>query len=50
MPNQSWRVLIHGAEAGYESYGQQVEGEMGGSNIARGWRQIDPKNSARGSQ
>ena len=48
MPNQSLPVLIHGAEADYKSYGQQVSGEMGGSNIARGWRQIDPKNSACG--
>lgn len=43
-----WPVLIHGAEADYKSYGQQVQGEIGGSNIPRGWRQIDPKNSARG--
>src|SRR5271170_791745 len=48
MPNQSRPVLIHGAEADYKSYGQQVPGEMSGSNIQRGWRQIDPKNSARG--
>lgn len=48
MPTQSRSVLIHGAEADYKSYGQQVQGEMGGSNIQRGWRQIDPKNSARG--
>ena len=48
MPNQSRPVLIHGAEADYKSYGQQVQGEMGGSNIPRGWRQIDPKDSARG--
>jgi tetratricopeptide (TPR) repeat protein len=48
LPTQSRPVLIHGAEADYKSYGQQVQGEMGGSNIPRGWRQIDPKNSARG--
>jgi hypothetical protein len=48
LPTQSTPVLIHGAEADYKSYGQQVPGEMGGSNIPRGWRQIDPKNSARG--
>ncbi len=48
MPNQSRPVLIHGAEADYKSYGQQVQGEMGGTNIPRGWRQIDPTNSARG--
>jgi tetratricopeptide (TPR) repeat protein len=48
MPTQSQPVLIHGAEADYKSYGQQVPGEMGGSNIPRGWRQIDPKSSARG--
>jgi trypsin-like peptidase len=48
MPTQSRPVLIHGAEADYRSYGQQVQGEMGGSNIPRGWRQTDPKNSARG--
>src|SRR5260370_22043032 len=48
MPTQSRSVLIHGAETDYKSYGQQVQGEMGGSNIPRGWRQIDPRNSARG--
>src|SRR5580658_7280913 len=48
LPTQSTPVLIHGAEADYKSYGQQVPGEMGGRNIPRGWRQIDPKNSARG--
>lgn len=48
LPTQSRPVLIHGAEADYKSYGQQVQGEMGGSNIPRGWRQIDPQNSARG--
>src|SRR5271154_4394335 len=47
MPNQSRPVLIHGAEADYKSYGQQVQGEMGGSNLPRGWRQVDPKDSAR---
>lgn len=41
-------VLIHGAEADYRSYGQQVPGEMAGSNIPRGWRQIDPQDLARG--
>src|SRR5271156_11337 len=45
MPNQSRPVLIHGAEADYKSYGQQVAGEMGGSNLPRGWRQVDPKDS-----
>ena len=48
MPTESRPVLIHGAEADYKSYGQQVQGEMGGANIPRGWRQIDPKDSARG--
>ena len=48
MPAQSRPVLTHGAEADYQSLGQQVQGEIGGSNIARGWRQIDPKDSARG--
>lgn len=48
LPMQSTPVLIHGAEADYKSYSQQVPGEVGGSNIPRGWRQIDPQNSARG--
>ena len=48
MPTQSRPVLIHGAEADYKSYGQQVQGEMGGSNIPRGWRQINPRDSERG--
>ncbi len=48
MPMESRPVLIHGAEADYKSYGQQVPGEIGGSNIPRGWRQIDPKSPARG--
>jgi tetratricopeptide (TPR) repeat protein len=48
LPTQSRPVLIHGAEADYKSYGQQVPGEMSGSNIPRGWRQIDPTNSVRG--
>ena len=48
MPNQSLPVLIHGAEADYKSYGQQVQGEMGGGPIPRGWWQINPKDSARG--
>jgi len=47
MPTQSRPVLIHGAEADYKSYGQQVQGEMG-NTIPWGWRQIDPQNSARG--
>jgi hypothetical protein len=48
MPTHTHAVLIHGAESNYKSYGQQVSGEMGGSNMSRGWRQIDPTNSARG--
>jgi Trypsin-like peptidase domain len=48
MPTQGRSVLIHGAEADYKSYGQQVDGEMSGSNIPRGWRQINPRNSAKG--
>ena len=48
LPIQSRPVLIHGAEADYKSYGQQVQGEMGGGPIPRGWWQIDPKDSARG--
>jgi hypothetical protein len=48
LPTQSRPVLIHGAEANYKSYGQQVQGEMGGGPIPRGWWQINPKDSARG--
>jgi histidinol-phosphate aminotransferase len=48
MPTQRSSVLIHGAEAGYQSYGQQVQGDLLGSNLANGRRQIDPKDSARG--
>ena len=48
MPAERRPVLVHGAEADYKSYGQQVQGEIGGSNIPRGWRQIDPKDSLRG--
>lgn len=48
MPAETRLVLIHGAEADYKSYGQQVQGRMSGANIARGWRQIDPESLARG--
>ncbi len=48
MPAEIRPVLIHGAEADYKSYGQQVQGRMSGANIARGWRQIDPESPARG--
>jgi Trypsin-like peptidase domain len=48
LPTQSRPVLIHGAEADYKSYGQQMPGEMGGGPIPRGWWQINPKDSARG--
>jgi hypothetical protein len=48
LPTQSRPVLIHGAEADYKSYGQQVQGEMGSGPILRGWWQINPKDSARG--
>ena len=47
MPTGPRSVLIHGAEADYKSYGQQVEGQML-DEIPRGWRQINPGNSARG--
>lgn len=36
LPTQSRPVLVHGAEAGYQSFGQQVQGEMGGAAISRG--------------
>ena len=50
MPGQSRPVLIRGAEADYKSYGQQVPATMGGSNIPRGWRQLDPARDGRGFQ
>jgi tetratricopeptide (TPR) repeat protein len=48
MPTENRPVLIHGAEADYKSYGQQVHGKISASDIPRGWRQIDPEDSARG--
>jgi tetratricopeptide (TPR) repeat protein len=44
----AFRVYVHGAGAGFQSYGQQVQGDMAGSSLPNGRRQIDPTNSARG--
>jgi hypothetical protein len=44
MPHYRVDVLIYGAEGDYKSYGQEVRGEMSGSDIpAGGLRQIDPR-------
>jgi tetratricopeptide (TPR) repeat protein len=42
LPTQRCPAIVHGAEAGYQSFGQTVACHLTGANIARGLRQLDP--------
>ena len=48
LPTERRPALVHGAEAGYQSVGQQVACDLAGSHNARFLRQLDPPASPRG--